>query len=276
MVVVMTGSPNSAVLSPLTVETKRDKDREAAFKELQAEKVAKKKKAEEAKKAKKKIEDEKFKKRQDLMREQQKAERDERQKNRADALARIAQEHEGWVHREEAREQVRVEQGRQHTKDMLDGVHFEDDIEVAIQKSQDAMKDASWKAISAQQKLDEKNEADRQAKIKADREAKANEMREAVRTQAEAAAKIDKEMALRIKKGMALETAKQRQAEEAHQADLRKRGGEERKKNDEYDAWLAKDHIRTAQERGHERADPSKMHEGGKFSGIPTDFTPGK
>ena len=44
----------------------------------------------------------------------------------------------------------------------------------------------------------------------------------------------------------------------------------------EYDAWLAKDHIRTAQERGHERADASKMHEGGKFSGIPTDFTPGK
>ena len=28
-------------------------------------------------------------------------------------------------------------------------------------------------------------------------------------------------------------------------------------------------------ERSHERVDPSKMHEGGKFSGIPTDFTPG-
>ena len=44
----------------------------------------------------------------------------------------------------------------------------------------------------------------------------------------------------------------------------------------EYNEWLAKDHIRTVAERSHERADPSKMHEGGKFSGIPTDFTPGK
>ena len=58
--------------------------------------------------------------------------------------------------------------------------------------------------------------------------------------------------------------------------ELRQKGLEERKKNDEYQAWLETDHIRTVAERGHERADPSKMHEGGKFSGIPTDFTPDK
>ena len=88
--------------------------------------------------------------------------------------------------------------------------------------------------------------------------------------------KAAREHAYRTKKEMEARAAKERQAEEAREADLRKKGAEERKKNDEYDAWLAKDHIRTAQERGHERADASKMHEGGKFSGIPTDFTPGK
>ena len=69
--------------------------------------------------------------------------------------------------------------------------------------------------------------------------------------------------------------ARCRGAEEARQQALRERGLKERKKNDEYDAWLAQDHIRTVAERSHERADPSKMHEGAKFSGIPTDFTPG-
>ena len=269
----MSGSPIS---QRVALESKQDKQRHAAFKELQDAKREAKKKAEEAKKAKKKAEEEKFKQRQDEMRNRQNAERDERQRMRAEALAAIAKEHEGWVHREEAREQARVEQARQRTKDMLDGVHFEDDIEVALQKAQDAMKDASWKSIAEQQRLDEKNEAERQAKLKAERDAKANERREAVRRRAEAQDKLDKEMAYRIKNGMALETMKQRQAEEAREADLRKKGAEERKKNDEYDAWLAKDHIRTAQERGHERADASKMHEGGKFSGIPTDFTPGK
>ena len=75
---------------------------------------------------------------------------------------------------------------------------------------------------------------------------------------------------------MEIETKKQRDEAEGREKDLRSRGLNERKKNDEYDAWLGKDHIRTVAERSHERTDPSKMHEGGKFSGVPTDFTPGK
>ena len=85
-----------------------------------------------------------------------------------------------------------------------------------------------------------------------------------------------RDKAYEIKKQMGAQTVAQRQAEEGRQAELRKRGAEERKKNDAYDEWLAKDHIRTIAERSHERADPSKMHEGAKFDGIPTDFTPGK
>ena len=66
------------------------------------------------------------------------------------------------------------------------------------------------------------------------------------------------------------------QGEEAKQQELRKKGADERKKNDEYDKWLSTDHIRSIAEQAHERKDPSKMHQGGKFSGIPTDFTPGR
>ena len=66
------------------------------------------------------------------------------------------------------------------------------------------------------------------------------------------------------------------QGEEAKQQELRKKGADERKKNDEYDKWLSTDHIRSVAEQAHERKDPSKMHEGGRFSGKPTDFTPGR
>ena len=66
---------------------------------------------------------------------------------------------------------------------------------------------------------------------------------------------------------------------EKHEKELqavKTQGLEQRKKNDEYDKWLSTDHIRSVAEQAHERKDPSKMHEGGKFSGIPTDFTPGR
>lgn len=64
------------------------------------------------------------------------------------------------------------------------------------------------------------------------------------------------------------------QAELAKQADLRKRGNEERAKNDRYGAWLEKDHIRNVDEQAHERRDPSKMHEGGIAGhGVPKSFT---
>ena len=108
------------------------------------------------------------------------------------------------------------------------------------------------------------------------REAKAEELRQGVLRKQDATDKTDKEMAYRIKKQMDLDAKEQRQNVESKEAELRKRGAEERKKNDAYDEWLAKDHIRTIAERSHERADPSKMHEGAKFDGIPTDFTPGK
>ena len=112
--------------------------------------------------------------------------------------------------------------------------------------------------------------------VTAEREEKARQVKVSLQSKIEFESKAAREHAYRTKKEMEARAAKERQAEEAREADLRKKGAEERKKNDEYDAWLAKDHIRTAQERGHERADASKMHEGGKFSGIPTDFTPGK
>ena len=79
----------------------------------------------------------------------------------------------------------------------------------------------------------------------------------------------------RIKKEMAAQTKLEREKEEARQAKVKEVSLEQRKKNDEYDKWLSTDHIRTIAEQAHERKDPSKMHEGAKFSGIPTDFTPG-
>lgn len=78
-----------------------------------------------------------------------------------------------------------------------------------------------------------------------------------------------------MKKEMAAQTKAERESEEVRQQKMKEVGLEQRKKNDEYDKWLSTDHIRTIAEQAHERKDPSKMHEGGKFSGIPTDFTPG-
>ena len=75
---------------------------------------------------------------------------------------------------------------------------------------------------------------------------------------------------------MEISTKKERAAEEERRQGRSKVGLEERKKNDEYQKWLETDHIRNVDEQAHERRDPSKMHLGGKFSGIPTDFTPGK
>jgi len=80
----------------------------------------------------------------------------------------------------------------------------------------------------------------------------------------------------RIKKEMAAQTKLEREKEEARQAKVKEVSLEQRKKNDEYDKWLSTDHIRTIAEQAHERKDPSKMHEGGRFSGKPTDFTPGR
>ena len=96
--------------------------------------------------------------------------------------------------------------------------------------------------------------------------------------EAEAAVRSDHEKqqverAYRIKSEMKAQTNKERQAEEAKQAEMRKLGLDERKKNDEYSTWLAQDHIRTIAEQAHERRDPSKMHEGAKFSGTPDKFT---
>ena len=75
--------------------------------------------------------------------------------------------------------------------------------------------------------------------------------------------------------GYGSQTKLEREKEEARQAKVKEVSLEQRKKNDEYDKWLSTDHIRTIAEQAHERKDPSKMHEGAKFSGIPTDFTPG-
>ena len=80
----------------------------------------------------------------------------------------------------------------------------------------------------------------------------------------------------RIKKEMEDDFKKKKVVEEEKQSELRQRGLEERKKNDEYSEWLAVDHVRTSLEQVNTRADPSKMHEGGKFRGSPTDFTPGQ
>ena len=178
MVVVMTGSPNasaypepSAKVFAARAQKELDTNQQRAdkFKELQAEKKAKAKKQAEAKKAKKAAEDAKFKARQDDMRSKQQLDRDDRAATRAESLAKIAAEHDGWVHREEAREQQRVEQGRQRTKDMLDGVHYEDEIEAAAAAITKKMKDDSKKALAEQRAQDEANEAERQAKMKADR-----------------------------------------------------------------------------------------------------------
>ena len=134
----------------------------------------------------------------------------------------------------------------------------------------------SVETLYKQRAVDEANEAARAAALKEGREAKANNLREQARQQRETEAKAAAARAYKIKKEMAVDTKAARTTEEERKKKMQARGMEERKKNDEYNEWLGKDHIRTVAERGHERADPSKMHEGGKFSGIPTDFTPGK
>ena len=109
-----------------------------------------------------------------------------------------------------------------------------------------------------------------------ERERKEIESRKKQAEKAAAAAAAERELAYRIKKEMAISTKEQKRQAEEQAAAIRARGLEERKKNDEYDKWLSTDHIRSIAEQGNERKDPSKMHEGGRFSGVPTDFTPGR
>jgi hypothetical protein len=111
---------------------------------------------------------------------------------------------------------------------------------------------------------------------RSDRERKAIELRKKAAEKADADAAAERELAYRVKKEMSISTKETKRQEEERQAAARSRGLEERKKNDEYDKWLSTDHIRTIAEQAHERKDPSKMHEGGRFSGKPTDFTPGR
>ena len=110
MPVPMTGSPN------------------ASFTDLQKKTLAKAQKKAEAKLAQKKKEEALFKQRQNARAEQQKAERENRAVQRSEALKQIANEHEGWVHREADRERAQKALGRAHMIDMADGVHKEDDI----------------------------------------------------------------------------------------------------------------------------------------------------
>jgi len=284
MVVVMTGSPvASAYPGPSAVvwanraqkdiETNRQRTEE--FKGLQQKQLEKAKKKADAKKAKRQEENAKFQARQQGMREKQNAERESRAARRAEMNSKISSSHDEWLARENERERQKFEGGRQHLLDIKDGVHREDEIEEEYRMRTNQMENKSKAALAEQRRVDEAFEAERLAKMKADREAKANELREKIVLQKEAEARAERDLAARVKKEMQIDTKKQGTVAEQRETAQRARGLDERKKNDEYDAWLAQDHIRTVAERSHERADPSKMHEGGKFSGIPTDFTPG-
>jgi len=285
-VVVMTGSPNAGAYPAPSAEVwarraqqeaSKSAERTKGFEELRQQVEDKKAKAAEEKRQKKRMEDAKFKARQKALRDSQTAERTQRADQRANALAKISREHDGWVHKERERERQKVAQGNARTADMADGLHQEDEIEAAILSRENDMKTAAWESLAEQRRMDEENAAMRAAKEKAEREAKATALREQVKRQKDEEERAARELAYKIKKEMELETRKQREVESNKTADQRARALAERKKNDEYDAWLAKDHIRTAAERAHERTDPSKMHQGGlPGHGKPTDFTPGR
>jgi len=286
MVVVMTGSPNAGAYPAPSAEVwarraqqeaSKSTERTKGFEELRQQVTDKKAKLAAEKREKKRLEDARFKARQKAVQDAKAAERTQRSAQRAAALQKISQEHEGWVHKERELEKKKISQGQTRTADMADGLHQEDEIEAALLSNENEMKTAAWESLAEQRRLDEENEALRAATEKADREAKANALREQVKRQKDEEERAARELAYKIKKDMELETRKQREVEANKAAEQRQRAMAERKKNDEYDAWLAKDHIRTAAERAHERTDPSKMHQGGiPGHGKPTDFTPGR
>jgi len=203
-------------------------------------------------------------------------EAEESRQKRKEGIGLIQSEHQRWQEEQEAHELANLkasgvlEPGEAYPvpNSVFTEMDWDDTLESAYQRS--------VKELYAQRATDEANEAERLQKMKQEREDKARQLKDSVHSKLDADARGARDKSYEIKKQMGAQTVAQRQAEEGRQAELRKRGAEERKKNDAYDEWLAKDHIRTIAERSHERADPSKMHEGAKFDGIPTDFTPGK
>ena len=256
MVVTMNGSPLA---------------RPGGFKELQSTTLTRAQREAEKRKAKKAAEEAKFQKRQEAIRQQQNREREERRRAREEGAKIVEAQHEAWEAEQRMREErhrLNVVAGEELTQSKI--------YESSIGQTLDTSNDWQQKELYRQRAIDEANEAARQAELKAEREAKDTRAREDLLKRAEADARAKADRAARIKKEMEDDFKKKKVVEEEKQSELRQRGLEERKKNDEYSEWLAVDHVRTSLEQVNTRADPSKMHEGGKFRGSPTDFTPGK
>jgi len=259
-------------------EAQQAKERTRQFGQLQSQVLTRAQKERQEKKAKKAEEERKFKARQQALRDQQSKERDQRQRNRSSALGKVQERHRQWQDEQTEYDIRRLAasgvQGKGFAPFAIDpdsmvDLEYDDTLEAAYKES--------VSGLYQQRAVDEDNEAARQQRQKYEQEAKANALREAALRKKAEEEREARDLAYRIKKEMALSTRAEHEGENQRQSYMHDRGLAERKKNDEYDAWLAKDHIRTAAERAHERVDPSKMHEGGlPGHGKPTDFTPGR
>jgi len=283
-VVVMTGSPNASAYPEPSAEVwaKRVKEeistaqqRTEKFQELSTQTKTKAQKDKEAKRKKKAAEDAKFKARQQALRDEQEKEREQRLAARKAALATISVEHETWQKEQMAQEELVLRLSGVLPNGEVYPIANEVFTDLKFDETLQGMFDSSVEALYQQHSTEEANQADKLTVEKAYREAKAAALREGVLEKQRAEKKAATDLAYQIKKDMAIETKRQNQVEETHQKAKEAAGDKGRHANVHYGEWLKQDHIRTIAERSHERADPSKMHEGGKFSGIPTDFTPG-
>lgn len=224
--------------------------------------------------AKKAKADAEFKARQDALKKQKDKEREERRATRAAAISKIAQDHKEWESAEAEREKRRIDAARWRVAEVGGAVLKEDEIEAALTANTEAMSKKAAKALAEQRALDEAFEKAEAERTKGEREAKAIALRAEVAKKEAAAAAAEKELAYRIKKDMAITTKRDHEMEMNRQVEAKKAGLKQRENNDKYDAWLAKDHIRSIEEQAHERRDPAKMHEGGlKGHGKPKKFT---
>jgi len=286
MVVVMSGSPLASDYPAPSADkwaararedAQKGDERNKQFGQLQSQVLTKAQKERQARKAKRAEEERKFKARQQALRDQQSNDREQRQRNRASALGKVSERHRQWQDEQSEYERRRLAAAGVQGKgapfaidpDSMVDLEYDDTLVAAYQES--------VAGLYQQRAVDEANEEQRQQRQKDMREGKANAQRETALRKKNQEEREARELAYRIKKEMALQTKSEHEVENQRQSYIHDRGLVERKKNDEYDAWLAKDHIRTAAERAHERVDPSKMHEGGlPGHGKPTDFTPGR
>jgi hypothetical protein len=286
MVVSMSGSPKpSAYPGPSAEvwakraekEMKQQTERGKQFEELRSQVLSKKQAADKAKKDKKTEDERKFRALQAERAKKQADERSLRASVRNTSLNTIRKEHEKALREERMREHSRIQLGKMRIAEQGQSVLNEDVIETILDAGDVQFAQEQAKQAVIQRRLQEEADAEHEAQAKAAREAKAKEKEAKDRMAREERERQERENNYRIKKEMGERTRKQREADAAKEAAKKKLQAAERKKNDEYAAWLAKgDLLRDEMELMNERREGSAMHKGARFSGIPDTKVDGK